>query len=255
MHPRFDSVAAPVPTRIAHLKAQIERPLAESAALRIAVLTLAYAAFTVLFTWPLTTHITGAVTSQIDPVDSVWRISWAQHQLLHHPLHLFTGNTFYPYPDSYFFDGLVLGVAVLTLPLAVVGLSPLAIYNCAVLLSFVLSALAMYALARRFGALPAAAFAAGLIYAFAPMHLDRIGHVAFLSAEWFPLIVLFLDRVIVMPRSRDTLILAACLAMQALSTQYYAIYLAFLVPLFLSSSSSCSCGAPKRGGGQFGAMW
>lgn len=199
---------------------------------RVAV-AVTYIAFAVFFTWPLVLHINSGVTSAIDPVDNIWRIVSAQNALLHHPLSLFTGNTFYPFPDSYLFDGLILGVAIFTLPLALISLPPLVIYNGAVLLCLLLSALAMYALARRFSAPRVAAFIAGMIYAFAPMHLDRIGHVGFLADQWFPLILLFLDRVIAQPRIRDTLVLGACVVMQALCSQYYAINLVVLVPLFL----------------------
>ncbi len=195
----------------------------------------AYLAVAILFTWPLAPHLNDGVTSAIDPVDSIWRIGWGQHQLLHDPPHLFDGNVFYPYTGTYLFDGMELGAAILTLPLAALAMPPLALYNCAVLLSLALSGAAMYALARRLGAVSVAAFIAGAIYAFAPMHMDRIGHVAFLSTMGFPLILLFLDRVVAAPRprARDTALLAACLVMQALATQYYAIYLAVLVPLYL----------------------
>lgn len=192
-----------------------------------------YALITVLLTWPLAARLDDGVTSAIDPVSSIWRLGWAQHQFLHHPLHLFDGNIFYPYPHTYLFDGLEVGAAIPTLPLAIVGLSPLIIYNGTLLLSLALSAFAMYLLARQFDAAPVAAFIAGGIYAFAPMHLDRIGHIAFLSTAWFPLILLFIHRLITQPRPRDALALAIFLIMGALSSQYYAIYLAFLVPLYL----------------------
>jgi hypothetical protein len=192
-----------------------------------------YLIIAIALTWPLASHLNSGITSAIDPVASVWRLGWVQHQFLHDPLHPLAGNIFYPYANTYVFDGLEIGIAILTFPLALVALPPLAIYNCGILLSLASSALAMYLLARRFGAVPFAAFMAGAIYAFAPMHLDRIGHIAFLQTAWFPLILLFIDRILVMPRLRDALALTACLAMQALSTQYYAIYLAFFVPLFL----------------------
>jgi len=201
---------------------------------RASLVMVAYLLVAIALTWPLVAHLNGGVTSTIDPVDSIWRIGWGQYRLLHNPLHLFTGNTFYPFADSYLFDELVLGSAVLTLPLALLHVAPLAIYNVAVLLSLTLSAAAMYALARRFGAAPVAAFIAGTIYAFAPMHLDRIGHVGLLSAQWFPLILLLCDRIVVAPRVRDALALAACLMMQAISSHYYAVYLLLLVPLFLA---------------------
>jgi hypothetical protein len=198
-----------------------------------ALLFALYLVIAILLTWPLASHLTNGITSAIDPVTSVWRLGWAQHQLRHDPLHLLSGNIFYPYPNSYVFDGMELGIAILTFPLALVALPPLAIYNCGILLSLALSGLAMYFLARHWGALPFAAFLAGAICAFAPMHLDRIGHIAFLSTAWFPLILLFVDRVMTAPRLADTLALTACLVMQALSTQYYAIYLVFFVPLYL----------------------
>lgn len=216
---------------------------------RVALSALAYTLLAIWLTWPLAAHLGAGVTSAIDPVDSIWRIGWGQRQLIRHPLRLFAGNTFYPFPDSYLFDELVLGAAVTTLPLALLSAPPLVVYNVAVLLALVASALAMDALARHFGAMPVAAFLAGALYAFAPMHLDRVGHVGLLSAQWFPLILLLLDRVVARPRQRDALALAACLAMQALSSQYYAIYLALLVPLFLAVM------ALRRPAARRGAVW
>jgi len=199
----------------------------------VASLTLAYFLIATALTWPLAAHLNGGVTSSVDPVDSIWRIGWGHYRLLNHPLQLFNGNTFYPFPDTYLFDELLLGSTLLTLPFALLRLSPLVIYNLCILLSTVLSALAMYALARRFGAARMAAFVAGLIYAFAPMHLDHIGHLGLLSSQWFPLILLFCDRLAATPRPREALALGACLVMQAMSSQYYALYLLLLVPLFL----------------------
>jgi len=200
----------------------------------ILLIILSYLLIAVALTWPLTAHLNSGVSSAVDPIDSIWRIGWGQYRLLHNPLHLFTGNTFYPFADSYLFDELVLGSSVLTIPLALLQVAPLAIYNFAVLLTLTLTAVTMYALARRFGAMPVAAYIAGIIYAFAPMHLDRIGHIGLLSAQWFPLVLLFCDRIVVSPRLRDAIALAVCLVMQAISSQYYAIYLFLLVPLFLA---------------------
>src|ERR687883_15737 len=129
---------------------------------RVGALAVLYCAVTVLLTWPMAAHLGDRVSSPIDPVDSIWRVGWGQERLLHAPWRLFDGNTFYPYARSYLFDELLLGEALL--PLRLVTDNPVAIYNLAVLTSFVLSGLAMYALARRLGARTAGAFAAGLIY-------------------------------------------------------------------------------------------
>lgn len=205
--------------------------------LRPAGLTLAYTLLTVLFTWPLAAHVGSGVVSAIDPLDSIWRVGWDQERLLRAPWRLFDGKTFYPYPGSYFFDELLVGSALLTLPLRLITDNPIAIYNLAVLASFVLSGLGMYALARHLGCHLAGAFVAGLIYAFAPLHVAHFGHfsghLGMLSGQYFPLVILLLDRSFTTPRWRDALALAAMLAMQALSSQYYAFYLVFVVGGFV----------------------
>src|SRR5205085_1995560 len=81
----------------------------------------------------------------------------------------------------------LIGIALITLPLRLATDNPVAIYNLAVLSSFVLSALAMYALARRLRCRPPAAFVAGLVYAFAPLHLAHLTHLGLLSVQYFPL--------------------------------------------------------------------
>ena len=204
-----------------------------SRVLQLTGLLLAYTALTVLFTWPIAAHLSDHLRSSGDPLDSVWRVAWGQERLLRAPWRLFDGNTFYPYPRSYLFDELLFGSAVLSLPLRLVTANPIAIYNLTLLATFVLSALAMYALARRLRCHQAAAFAAGLIYAFAPLHMAHLDHLSLMSGQYLPVVILLLDRLFAAPRWRDALALALVLAMQALSSQYYAYYLAFAVAGFL----------------------
>ncbi|HEU5330359.1 MAG TPA: hypothetical protein VFU78_19870 [Thermomicrobiales bacterium] len=197
------------------------------------VVTLLYLACAIAFTWPLAAGLGDHLTSLADPLTSAWKLRWGQDQLLHAPLALFNAPTFYPYPRSYLFDELLIGNAILALPLRVLTSNPVALYNLTLLANLTLSALAMYALARRLGAARVGAFAAGLIYAFAPLHLDHLTHLALLAGQYFPLIILLLDRLCTVPRWYDALFLAAALAMQALSEQYYGIYLLFVVGGFV----------------------
>lgn len=198
------------------------------------LLALVYSALAALFTWPLAARLGDAVVSPIDSVDSTWRLGRAQERLLHAPWRLFDADVFHPYPRSYLFDELIVGAAIVTLPLRLITANPVAIYNLAILLTFVLSALAMYALARHFRCSPIAAFAAGLIYAFAPLRFGQLDHVGLLSAQYFPLIILLLDRLFTAPRRRDAALLALSLTLQALSSQYYALYLPFVVGGFVA---------------------
>ncbi len=226
------SPATALATTKAHVRGQ--------AIFRFIALTLAYTLLTILFTWPIVTSLGNHIADYGDPVDSAWRLSWGQHQLLHDPLHLFDSNVFYPYARSYLFDELLLGIAIITLPLRLFTDNPIAIYNLAMLSTFVLSALAMYALARRLRCTPIAAFAAGLIYAFAPLHMAHLTHLGLLSGQYFPLAILLLDRIFDRDpdmssrvRWRDAILLAVVLALQALSAQYYAFYLIFVIGGFV----------------------
>ncbi len=210
------------------------------AILRLVGLAVAYALLTILFTWPIATSLGNQIPAYGDPVDSAWRLGWGQHQLLTDPRHLFDANVFYPYARTYLFDELLLGIALITLPLRLFTDNPVAIYNLAMLSSFVLSALAMYALARRLRCPPVAAFAAGLVYAFAPLHMAHLTHLGLLSGQYFPLAILLLDRIFdpdldtsSRARWRDAVGLAIVLALQALSAQYYAFYLLFVVGGFV----------------------
>lgn len=242
------TLVAPERPATAQLPASADHAAARSRSLlpvlsRVLVLTLVYALLAVLFTWPLVTRLTDHVLDYGDPVDSAWRLGWGQHQLLHNPTHLFDANIFYPFPRSYLFDELLLGIAIVTLPVRLFTANPVLIYNVALLSSLVFSALAMYALARRLRCAPLAAFAAGLIYAFAPLHLGHLTHLGLLSGQYFPLAILLLDRLLAPapdPEARpsrgwyETFLLALVLALQALSAQYYAFYLIFVVVGFVA---------------------
>jgi hypothetical protein len=205
---------------------------------RAVVLVVAYGVLAVVYTWPLAIHLGQGLISAIDPLDNVWRVAHGQHQFLHDPRHLFNANVFYPFDYTYLFDELLLGAAVLALPLRIFTQNPLTIYNLAVLGTFTLSGVGMYALSRRLGANRAGAFAAGLIYAFAPFRLDHLPHLGLLSGQYFPLIILLLDWLFAAPpavaRWRDALTLAGALVIQALSAQYYAFYLVFVVGGFVA---------------------
>jgi hypothetical protein len=238
-----EPVTIPAPAASANKPAAPPTTAARSrggALLRFVVLACVYTLLTVLFTWPIATRLGDHFPAYGDPVDSAWRLGWGQHQLLTDPLRLFDSNIFYPYTHTYLFDELLLGIALITLPLRLLTTNPIAIYNFAMLSSFVLSALAMYALARRLRCPPVAAFAAGLIYAFAPLHMAHLTHLGLLSGQYFPLAILLLDRIFSpdaresnRARWRDAALLALVLALQALSAQYYAFYLIFVIGGFV----------------------
>ena len=67
-------------------------------------------------------------------------------------------------------------------------------YNVAVVLALVLSALALFLLARAIGLGDGAAFAGGLVYAFNSFTQHELARVHVLHVQWWPLALVFLDR-------------------------------------------------------------
>ncbi len=194
------------------------------------LLILVYLALTVLFTYPLAwhfgTHHVGEAGG--DAKVYLWNYWWVKKALFE------LGTT--PFETNLIFHPIGIGLSLHTLSAAQgVVFAPLsevagttAAANLILVWTFLASALATYALARKIGASVGGAFLAGLAYAFCPYRLARLsGHYDLLGTEWIPLYVLLLVSLVERSRSRAGLsvlagvVLAAC-GYTALS------YLAFL---------------------------
>lgn len=101
---------------------------------------------------------------------------------------------FHPTRDTLTFSEHLLGLGVIATPLAWISGNPLAAYNLTLLLTFPLCGLAMYALVHHLTRSPAAAFLAGLAYAFAPFRISNLPHIQMLASFWAPLALLGLHR-------------------------------------------------------------
>ncbi len=77
-----------------------------------------------LLTYPLSAHLATAVEDRQDALLNVWIMAWDGHQLLADPLHLFDANIFYPYPRTLAYSELLLGSALLALPLTAASGNP-----------------------------------------------------------------------------------------------------------------------------------
>ncbi len=75
---------------------------------------------------------------------------------------------FHPTRDALTFSEHLLGVSVVALPIRWITGDPVVAYNLTILLTFPLSAMAMFALVLRLTGSAAGAFVAGLVYSFAP---------------------------------------------------------------------------------------
>lgn len=190
----------------------------------VAVLALFFA-LSLALTWPLPLHLADAVEDRQDALLNVWITAWDGHQLLSDPLHLFDANIFYPYPRTLAYSELLLGNALLALPLTAVSGNPVLGYNVALLLSFILSGLGTYLLVLRLTRSPGAGVVAGAILAFCSYRMTNLAQAQLLTTQWLPLALLALHQLMQHPRPRHLAILVLFFCLQTLSSFYYGLLL------------------------------
>lgn len=107
---------------------------------------------------------------------------------------------FFPTANALTLSEHLLGVGVIFNPLYWLTGNPVTAYNLTLLLSYPLCGLAMYALVWRLTHDAAAAFLAGLAFAFAPYRAGQLPHIQVLTVFWAPLALLALHAFV---ESRD----------------------------------------------------
>ena len=192
-----------------------------------------FSALTVVMTYPqirgMGTHVS---FNDGDPLFSAWRLAWVAHQLPRDPLNLFNANIFHPEPRTLALSDAMLVPALMTAPLLWLGVPQLVAYNLVFLASFALSGAAMFLLVRSLTGRAGAALVAGFIFAFLPYRYMHYPHLELQVAQWMPLCLWALHRTVRTGRLRDGLLTGLFLALQALSSLYYGIFLAtFMVPV------------------------
>jgi hypothetical protein len=160
-----------------------------------------FALVSVAFTWPLARHIEDTLISWGDPVFQAWTISWNWYALTTDPLNIFNANIFYPWRNTLAYSDHLFGQTLLVLPVIALTGNAILADNVAVLLAFFLSALAMYLFVYDMTHNRAAAILAGVAYAFAPSRMAHLEHLHLLSAQWAPLVLLCLRRVMLPPQT------------------------------------------------------
>ena len=198
-----------------------------------AAVVMAYVTLTLWQTWPLATAPGAWAPHDLgDPLLSTWTLWWnATHVPFTHDW--WNGAIFYPAPGALALSDHRVGIGLITTPLILGGVTPLAAHNIAFLASYVLSAVSAYALAFSLTRSAAAAFIAGLVYGFHPFRSEHLPHLELLSGYWLPLVLLALHRWVATFRRRWLALLAGSLVLVAFTTGYYFFFLGVLLGLWL----------------------
>lgn len=164
-----------------------------------------------------------------DGTFSIWNVAWVAHALLTDPLHLLDANIFYPHGRTLLYAESNIGAGVLAAPAYWITHNPYLAHNIVVLLTFVLSAVGMYYLARHLtGSRPAAAVAA-VLFAYCPFVYARTAHIQLLMTATLPFSMLAFHRVVEKPSPGRAIGLGLTLVATALACGYYSVFVAMLV--------------------------
>ena len=185
-------------------------------------------ALAAIHTWPLITDLGGL--SRNDNADTLlneWAIAWVAHQAVADPLHLYDGNVFHPTPRTLTLSEPLIVPGLMGAPLLWLGASPVLTYNVLILLGFVLTGLAMYVLVLRWTGDPWSGVLAGALLAFNAHTMTRLPHMQAIHAQWLPLAVLALDRLLERARTRDFVLLSTSVLAAALTSGYLVVMVTF----------------------------
>jgi hypothetical protein len=197
---------------------------------------VAYALLTLVLTWPLPRHPASEGIPNPDVLGNAWAMAFVVHQAVADPLHIADANIYWPHPGSLGFTESLFPQALQAAPVLALGGTPLLAHNLVVLLTYPLSALGVFLLARRMAGSVPGAFLAGLGFAFCAHRSDHVVHVQSLSTEWLPLAILAIVMVAASekPARSGLVALFAFALLQALSSGYLAVVMAVAAAVTLA---------------------
>jgi hypothetical protein len=202
-----------------------------SAASRAAAIGLLFTTLTVVMTWPQARHVATHAADHWDVYFNMWRLAWFAHALASAPSTIFHGNIFYPEPHALTFSDAMVIEGLVAAPLLWAGVPPVLVHNGLLLGAVIASATGMFVLVERLTRNRQAAVIAGIIFAFAPYRFDHYMHMELQWTMWVPWALWAVHRTIESGRPLHGLQAGLFVALQMLSSVYYGVFLATLLPL------------------------
>jgi hypothetical protein len=208
---------------------------AKAASTRLGAFGL-FVLITVIMTWPYTRQIQTSLYNWSDALLNTWTLSWDAHALLTDPVNLYNANIFYPYSNTLAFSESLLPQAVVAMPIILATGMPAFAYNLLALSSFALAAFGMYLLVLDLTRSHPAGLVAGMIYTFTSYKLMHFPHLQLLSSQWMPFALLYLRRTLIQPSplKSHAFLFAIFFSLQALSSFYYAFFIAIATALYVA---------------------
>jgi hypothetical protein len=200
-----------------------------------ALLTGAFLGLTLAMTHPLGTDPGGrALDLGADTRLFLWTVGWNLHALATPGQPLFDANIFFPAHHTLAYSENLIGFSLLAAPVRALGGSLVLSLNVASLVSLALCGLGAFFLARQLGLGLAGSLLAGLVFAFAPPRLMRLGQPHLLAVQWIPFCLAFVHRHLA-TGARGALAMAAVFfLLQALTSGHGALFLSGALALLVA---------------------
>ena len=161
----------------------------------------------------------------------MWRLAWFAHALGSAPSTIFDGNIFYPEPHALALSDAMVVEGLAAAPLLWAGVRPVLVHNLLLLGAVIVSAAGMFVLVERLTRNRAAAVIGGIIFAFAPYRFDHYMHMELQWTIWVPWALWAVHRTIESGSPLHGLQAGLFVALQMLSSVYYGVFLAALLPV------------------------
>ena len=173
----------------------------------------AYAALTLVMTWPLVLHLGSELAgARSDLWVHQWTFWWIKQALQTGQSPFYTTLLYYPYGVSLTSHNIAWFNIALWLPLQAL-FGAVTAYNLVFIIVITLNGFAFYLFARAETSAGLPAFVGGLIFGFWPYTLSHYDHPNMMVTFWVPLTLLFMLKSYRHGRLRDTLLMAVCMAM------------------------------------------
>jgi hypothetical protein len=184
-----------------------------------------YVLLSVLMTWPLITQLgTHFPSPDTDIFNAYWANWWFRHALESGQNPYVTDYLLYPVGFDVIAFGFSPVLALMWLPLSWV-LTDLAAFNLVLLVTIVLTCLAMDQLVRYLTGNGWAGLVAGITFGFAPsLVAERLPHPSKAALFWIPWALLVLTRLVREARIRDAFLLAALMGLAFLTLPQVGIF-------------------------------
>ncbi|MGH9419321.1 MAG: hypothetical protein ACRD3J_05045, partial [Thermoanaerobaculia bacterium] len=109
------------------------------------------------------------------------------------------------------------GIAIVALPFYFLGLTPLTIYNIAILLGFAFCGYGAFVLGRTLTRSTPAGLVAGILYSFVNFRTDHLSHLQFVWGGWMPMMLAALLHYWRRPTIRNAILYSLCVLMNGLT--------------------------------------